>query len=218
MGQIAILDARLKDLLECDAHAGENGCYTIRSIYFDDYNNSCYYDNENGIDNRKKYRIRIYNCDDSRISLECKEKIHGKTVKTSCLLSLENAERFVLSHPIEDDTDYPPLLRKFNSLFITKGLHPVIIVEYDRKPYIYPAGNVRVTLDMNIRSSCDTKDFWNPLLSCRPILETGKHLLEVKFDEFIPDFIRYSLQTEYLDYTSFSKYYLCRKYRTGGQL
>ena len=56
---LAIVRARLKNLLPFDTHAGENGQYTIRSLYFDDYNDSCLRENEAGVDNRRKYRIRL---------------------------------------------------------------------------------------------------------------------------------------------------------------
>jgi hypothetical protein len=39
---------RIKGLMSVDKHVGESGKYNIRSLYFDDYYNRCFYENENG--------------------------------------------------------------------------------------------------------------------------------------------------------------------------
>ena len=94
----------------------------------------------------------------------------------------------------------------------TKLLHPVTIVEYERIPYICQYGNVRVTFDMNISSSVCFDSFFNDRISKRPIMPPGMHLLEVKFDEYLPDYIYNALNLGTLQQTSYSKYYLCRRY------
>ena len=74
---LAIIRNRLQGVIPYDRHAA-NGQYTIRSMYFDNFENRCFHENESGTDPREKFRIRIYNADDSRISLECKRKERGK--------------------------------------------------------------------------------------------------------------------------------------------
>ncbi len=214
-GEIEILKERIQNMLPCDDHVGANGVYTIRSVYFDDYYNSCYYDNESGVDNRKKYRIRIYNCSSDYIHLECKEKVQGKTLKRATDISLDNCMRFLTNKPPNDMTALKPLERELSLLVLTKGFHPVTIVEYERRPFIFKDGNVRVTFDMNIRSSNSFDGFFERSLPQRQILKQGQQLLEVKFDEFLPHFIKQLLQLDSLQSTSFSKYYLCRKYFDG---
>ena len=91
-------------------------------------------------------------------------------------------------------------------------MRPVSIVEYRREPFIFPAGNVRVTFDTNIVSSTDYEHLFDKILISRSIMPVGFHLMEVKYDEFIPDFIYNSLQIDGLERTAFSKYYLSRKY------
>ena len=91
-------------------------------------------------------------------------------------------------------------------------------MEYDRIPYVHELGNVRITLDRNIRSSSDFAGFFEKNLAARPILPCGQHLLEVKYDEFLPEFIKDRLELSDLQQTSFSKFYLCRKFITGGTL
>lgn len=215
--QLAVIQSRLQNLLGYDSHAS-GGQYIIRSMYFDNYHNRCFYENENGTDCREKYRIRIYDASDNRISLECKRKENGKTHKISCLLTKEELDDIMHGGSLANLSQKPELLRKFLILMRTQLFKPAVIVEYERIPYIYSIGNVRITLDMNIRSSNDFDDFFNPNLSTRPILPKGQHLLEVKYDELLPDFIKEVLQIGELQRTTFSKYYLCRKYANGGLL
>ena len=108
--------------------------------------------------------------------------------------------------------DNDPLLNKLLLQVHTKLMRPVVIVEYERTPYIFQNGNVRITFDMNISSSSPTADFFRERIPKRPIMPLGQHLLEVKYDEFLPDFIYSALNLSDLQRTNYSKYYLCRKY------
>lgn len=210
--QIPLLKNRITNLMKPDPHAGADGIYNIRSLYFDDYSNRCYYENENGTDPREKFRIRIYNHSADRITLECKRKEKGKTQKISCPLTLDQADQLIRGKPLPQIDTLPPLLKKFILEMRTKGLHPVVIVEYERIPYVYKNGNVRVTFDTQISSSPNITDFFSDTLPRRPIMSVGQHLMEVKFDEYLPDFIYRSLNLGKLQQTAYSKYYLCRKH------
>lgn len=214
--QIEIIKMRMRPIVRPDPHTGPSGMYTIRSVYFDDYDNRCFYENENGTDPREKFRIRIYNASDKRISLECKRKERGKTLKTACRITKEQCVALMSGKGIQDFSDLPPLLRRFNTMVLEGQMHPVVIVEYDRMPFVYKVGNVRITLDLNVRSSSDMKNFFSKDLRTRPIFPKGTQLLEVKYDELLPGFISDELQLGALQYTAFSKYYLCRKYALGG--
>lgn len=215
--QMEIIKSRLGSFMRLDPHS-INGQYQIRSMYFDNYGNRCFYENENGTDPREKFRIRIYNSSNSRIALECKRKERGKTYKTACLITGEQYADILSGKRITDYGDKPELLRKFIVLKNTQLFKPAVIVEYDRIPYIYDLGNVRITLDRNIRSSNDYPDFFKANIPTRPVLPRGQHLLEVKYDELLPDFIKDVLELGDLQQTTFSKYYLCKKYSTGGLL
>lgn len=210
--QIPLLKSRIANLMKPDPHAGADGIYNIRSLYFDDYSNRCYHENENGTDPREKFRIRIYNHSTERIMLECKRKEKGKTKKTSCPLTVEQAEQLMQGKPLPQIETLPPLLRKLILQMRTQGLHPVVIVEYERIPYIYKNGNVRVTFDTQISSSSNVHDFFADTLPKRPIMPAGQHLMEVKFDEYLPDFIYRNLNLGKLQQAAYSKYCLCRKY------
>lgn len=215
IAQLELIKNRLGGLVELDKHA-EGGQYCIRSMYFDNYANRCFFENESGTDPREKFRIRIYNASDKRISLECKRKERGKTYKTSCLLTKEQYYTLTNNGVIDNIEHQNILLRKFYCLIKTQLYKPAIIVEYDRTPYVYKNGNVRITFDKNIRSSIDFDKFFDKNIATREILDKGQHLLEVKYDEFIPDFIKESLEISNISRTTFSKYYLCRKFSTEG--
>ena len=212
VGQIQLIKNRINHIIPLDYHVGVYGIYTIRSLYFDDYENRCYYENENGTDPREKFRIRIYNHSSERITLECKRKERGKTLKTSCPLTLEQTRMLMEGKPIPDIASQPEVLRKLTLQMITRQMKPVVIVEYDRIPYVYRNGNVRVTLDMNVSASTAVDKFLEEQIPKRPIMPMGQHLLEVKFDEYLPDFIHHNLNLHSLTQTAYSKYYLCRKY------
>lgn len=212
IGQLAMIRNRISHLIPLDPHVGEAGSYSIRSLYFDDIHNSCYCENENGTDPREKFRIRIYNHSTERITLECKRKERGKTLKTSCPLTLEQTRMLMEGRIIPDIANQPEVLRKLTLRMMTKHMRPVVIVEYERIPYVYRNGNVRITLDMNVSSSSDVACFLDEQIPKRPVMPTGQHLLEVKFDEYLPDFIHHNLNLHSLTQTAYSKYYLCRKY------
>lgn len=211
-GNVIQIENRIKNLLPLDVNAKRDGKYTIRSLYFDDYDNRCFYENENGTDPREKFRIRIYNHSADRITLECKRKERGKTLKTSCPLTLEQTKMLMQGRAIPNIGQQPALLRKMTIQMLTRKLRPVIIVEYERIPYVYKNGNVRITLDTNVSSSKAIGRFLEPEIPKRPVMPAGQQLLEVKYDEYLPDHIYRSLQLSNLRQTAYSKYYLCRKY------
>ena len=211
-GQIQLLRNRISHLLPLDSHVAQSGSYCIRSLYFDDYDNRCLKENENGTDPREKFRIRIYNGSAEKISLECKRKERGKTHKTSCPLTEAQTRLLMAGKILPDIGAQPPLLQKLTLQMMTRRMRPVVIVEYERIPYVYKNGNVRITLDTNIASSSAVETFLDPRVPGRPVLPVGQQLLEVKYDEYLPDFIYRSLMLPSLRQTAFSKYYICRKY------
>lgn len=214
--QKAVLQLRAQGVLERDAHAGENGEYLIRSLYFDSQEDVCFYENEDGVDPREKYRIRIYNCDSARISLECKAKTRGMTKKTACLITKEQCERFMEGGIPEADESVSRSQKVLFYRMRERNLRPVVIVQYTRAPYVNEAGNVRVTFDDAISSSNAVDSFFQEDIPLRSVLPAGGSILEVKWDELLPSYIKGQLELESLQWTAFSKYYLCRKYNCYG--
>ena len=210
------LKMRMAALLQRDPHAGTGGVYNISSVYFDDHDNRCFYENENGADPREKFRIRIYNHSAERVVLECKRKERGMTLKRSCALTEEQARKLIAGECSACDlAGQPENIRKLSLEMLLHRMRPVIIVDYDRYPFVYPGGNVRITLDTNIASASNASGFFDPMLPKRPVLAKGQQLLEVKYDEYLPDQIYRLLQLDNLRQTAFSKYYICRKYSMG---
>ncbi|MBQ8527279.1 MAG: polyphosphate polymerase domain-containing protein [Lachnospiraceae bacterium] len=212
---IVLLRARIGGVMRKDSHVTEQGYYHIRSIYFDDIADTCYTQNEAGTDPRAKYRIRIYNASDASIRLEKKVKQNGMTRKYSVPLTREQAEILIAGKLLSMDAEmfesYPELLKQFLILMKTRHMQPKVMVVYDRVPYVDPRGNVRVTFDRNIAASTDYSRFFEQDLMKEPILPTGIHLMEVKYDEYLPAYIKSRLDIGHLRQTTFSKYYLCRK-------
>ena len=209
--QLRLLEMRIRHLCLPDPHVGADGGYTVRSLYFDDYWNSCYYDNENGVDHREKFRIRFY--DDRRdvVTLECKEKLHGKNHKYACSMSREQCEAILSGH-FKVPGNANPVLNKLFLNYRTRCYRPKVIVEYERTPYLYRTGNVRITFDRNIAASSHVQDFFSTRLRGRPIMSGGMQLLEIKYDELLPDYLYHEMQLEHLQLTSNSKYYMARRF------
>ncbi len=206
------IENRVKHICKIDPHVTEGKSYIIRSLYFDTFENRYFFENEAGLDDRKKYRIRIYNGSADVIKLECKYSLHGMKAKESCSLTREQCEGLIKGTPIKVQENQE-LLQRFLTEKKLKILQPKVIVEYMRTPYIHPAGNVRITFDRNIQSSYEVTAFLEKNLIRRNIMRENEHVLEVKYDEVLPTAI---LQTATagisLQKSSFSKYALCRKY------
>ena len=215
-GQLTVERARLASLLRPDPHAGAEGRYAIRSVYFDDPEDACMRENQDGTDPRAKYRLRIYNGSDQRISLERKAKVRGLTHKDAALVPRSTAQALLAGRIPFPGPEDPPLLRRMLADMGLRVLRPKVVVQYDRTPFVLETGSVRVTLDEHIVSSQAVDRFFETDIPLQPILPTGQGVLEVKWDEFFPSWLYRSLQLEGLQWTNFSKYYLCRKYSTLG--
>lgn len=203
-----LLKQRLLPFMELDPHA-ENGQYTIRSLYFDDYWDSAYNEKLMGVSERKKWRIRIYNYSDTGIKLERKKKRSSYIFKESAPLKREEFEwilegkyEFLLSSPYR-------LCREFYYECMVQLQRPKVVVDYERMPLIRKEGDVRVTFDQNVRSGAFNYDIFDPDLPVRAVLEPGMLVLEVKFTEFLPSVIRELLPLDGQQFSAISKYTLC---------
>lgn len=199
-----LIKHNLSNLIKKDPNCKGN-YYTISSIYFDDYKRTSYNQVKNGISNRWKYRIRFYNYDDSYINLEKKHKINGLTNKTSVRIN-RNILNNILNNKIKIEEKNDKLLNEFIAKIKKDLLRPIICIEYDRIPYIYKLGNVRITLDYNIRYINKYDDLFN---SEKRVYYLKEKILEVKYNDLIPDFIRYRLELNHLEQISFSKFNNC---------
>lgn len=210
--QAAIMEARTIALLQRDPHVAETGSYVVKSLYFDDYEDSCYWENEDGYNVRSKFRIRYYDDKTDYIRLEKKSKRNGMVRKDSCVITEEMCRCFMAGQIPQVCEEMPQIMKTLFTEMRMRNLIPKVIVVYERRPYIYSAGNVRITFDCNIASSNDMKHFLDADMVLRPVMQKGESLLEVKWDEVMPEFIYHNLALDELQWTSFSKYYSCRKF------
>ncbi|WP_303837028.1 polyphosphate polymerase domain-containing protein [Ruminococcus flavefaciens] len=200
---------RLSAVAYHDLHAID-GKYFIRSLYFDNLADKALMEKVNGLSRREKFRIRYYNSDTSVIHLEKKSKIDHLGNKQSAPLTAQQAQSIV-----DGDTEWMldsehQLIRELYSKMKSQGIAPKTIVDYTREPFIYPAGNVRVTLDYNLRSGMRCTDFLDP--DCVTVPVSDSIILEVKWDGFLPDIIRDAVALADRREGAFSKYAACRIY------
>lgn len=210
--QYHIIRQRLKGLMQQDKHAGPTGQYHIRSLYFDDIGNKALHEKLTGARDREKYRIRIYNLQDSIIHLEKKIKYGDYVSKVKESLSRAAVDALVAGQiEVLNDPGKPLLLSMYYEMK-NRLLRPKVIVDYTREAYICPNGNVRITFDKNLRTGLNAIHLFDKNLRTVHALDENLYVLEVKYDEYIPEYVRAALQLEGLVRQSSSKYVICRKF------
>lgn len=104
-----------------------------------------------------------------------------------------------------------PLIQELYSKMKSQGLKPKTIVDYTREAFVFAPGNVRVTLDYNIRTGIYGVDYLNHHCVTVPV-GNQSIILEVKWDEYLPDIIRDAVTLPGCRAGAFSKYAACRIY------
>ena len=213
--QYLILKSCLKGVLNVDPHAVKNGGeYAIRSLYFDTVFNDAYYDKLNGVKDRDKYRMRIYNGSTSEIFMECKTKVESYISKRSVRIPRELADQLISGDPSGLEFTQNGLLRDIFREMRLRLLHPVVIVDYDREPFLHPAEEVRITFDKNLRSGLNSTDIFNSQIPTIPVMDEEMVILEVKYNRALPQYIAdlISFACPECVQTAISKYTMCRRY------
>ena len=213
LGEYELLQRKLSLTMERDAFAKKNGGeYFIRSLYFDDRDDSAFREKLSGLDERDKFRIRIYDMRDDVIKLECKHKSNGYIKKQSIGLSRKEYEKlmsgdrpFLLNRP-------EPFARRMYLEFAQRALKPAVIVDYTREAFVFPMEDVRVTFDKNVRTGLRSVDMFNAGIPTYPVIDDYGMVLEIKFNRFLPTYIRSLLQLEASQRSAISKYVLCRRF------
>lgn len=207
-GDAELIKQRLKTVLKSDEHAN-NGAYLIRSLYFDDYWSTAYVDKVDGVNSRKKYRIRLYNLSSDFIRLECKIKNGSYISKISAPLTVDETEKII-------NGDYGFLLSSQHSLCrqfyyecTSRVMRPRVFVDYEREPYIMQQGDVRITFDSDIRGAYPGFGITESEIPFQYVLEPGKLIMEVKFTEYLPKIVQDILPSRAAEMNAVSKYTLC---------
>lgn len=203
-----VLSQRLEKLFPRDPHAGPEGSYQVVSLYYDDPYDTALRQKLDGVDRREKFRLRYYGKEPAFFKLEKKYKVKGLCGKGSCRLSREEGERLLredFAFLLEKEE---PLAREFYAK-LRRGLAPKTVVRYTREAFLYAPGNVRVTLDGDIRAGAPER-FLIPQ-KLLPALG-GLAVVEVKYDAFLPEIVKLAVQVPNRQGTACSKYALCRRY------
>ena len=196
----------IKHIASIDKNASSSGTYYIRSLYFDNFNDKALLEKINGYSKREKFRIRYYNDNFDFIRLEKKSKVNGLCTKFSAPLTKEQCEK-ILNNDIDWMlTSDKSLIQELYFKMKSQMLKPKTVVDYTREAYIYRPGNVRITIDSNVRTGICSQDMFNTALPTMKIPNNDTIILEVKFDEFLPDIIKDTIQTNTRKSTSISKY------------
>ncbi|MDF2567979.1 MAG: hypothetical protein K0R90_1435 [Oscillospiraceae bacterium] len=202
------ISKRLCHIASFDKNTDVHGRYKVRSLYFDNYNDKALVEKINGFNQREKFRLRYYNDNLSFIKLEKKSKKNGLCTKQSEIITTQECEKLLAGDILFLKESGKPLFLEFYLKMAYQQLRPKNIVDYTRQAFIYRPGNVRVTLDSDIRSGLLNGDFFNPKLST---ISVGSAVVaEIKYDEFLPQIISDMVNTSKTKATAFSKYAACR--------
>ena len=214
--ELEALRARLRGALAMDEHCLGGRPYVIRSLYFDDIDDSAFYDKQAGVMHRDKYRIRIYNFSDKTIFLERKRKMGDLIQKSSVQITRRLCDQLVDGNPAGLFKAQNPLLQDMYVQMRTKLLRPCVIVDYKREAYVHPAEDVRITFDLCLRSGLASRDLFNPHVPTVCPHDRNVEILEVKFNNYLPDYINALLTGVEAERSAVSKYILCRRFEPLG--
>ncbi|MCE5344498.1 MAG: polyphosphate polymerase domain-containing protein [Eubacteriales bacterium] len=210
-----LLSAALDKVLERDPNGdAENNEYAIRSLYFDTFRDSAMLDKINGVRDRDKYRIRIYDFSDKLIRMECKSKAGNLISKRSLVIPRLLAEQLMASDPTGLEQTRSGLLQDVFREMTINLLHPVVLVDYVREAYMYSAEEVRITFDKHLRTGLHSTELFNPDIPTLPPLDHDEMILEVKYNRSLPPFLRDLLCTyvQSAQNSAISKYCWCRRF------
>jgi len=207
------LRERLKRVLAPDKHTVDEDGYHIRSLYFDNMYETALIDKVNGIFKRKKYRVRIYNIEDKIIRLERKSRYGEYVNKIGATLSKEQYAMLC-----EGEVDFMrgsdvQLFRDFYLDNASAKLSPTVIVDYVREAYVFPISDVRITFDKRLCSSVNSLDIFDKQLVTASVVKEPMLIMEVKYNQFLPQHINDLLNIESHNRSAISKYVLCRQVR-----
>lgn len=206
-----VLKQRLSLIMSVDTNSyNSDNSYLIRSLYFDNENSDAYYEKMDGVEYRKKYRIRIYNFDDKFIRLECKYKHNNMTSKDQILIDKELCSKIINGKIDEIDLTKDNLLRQFALDYRLNRLNPSIIVDYNRVAFTYHVSEVRITFDSQIKSGLYNYNLFDKNATTYSVIDDNQMVLEVKFNEILPESIALILQTVPTFRQAFSKFATCR--------
>ncbi len=204
---------QLSSIMPLDKHCSDVSGYKVRSLYYDSHDDECLYEKQSGVLHRKKIRLRTYGTNiNSTSKLEIKYKSGQLVRKESVKILAEDAEAICAG-------DYTillkynnPITNKIYTTFVTRLYKPKVIVEYQRVAYVFPAFNIRITFDKDLHSNVNHLDLYSGNTNLMPVILEDKQILEVKYDHYIPAYIKNILSGVNSERMAISKYTLARRF------
>ena len=206
-----ILRERLAKAVRRDPHCRGPAGYFVRSLYFDNWLDSSYYDRLEGMEHRIKFRVRLYEFGpESFLKFEIKIKHNDLIEKKTAPLSRKNLETVLAG-------DFSCLVAEKNSVlneiyyhFSRKRHRPVVIVDYFRDAFELDYNQIRVTLDTGLRKSQRIREALDPDLSTIPVLPENHVILEIKYHRFFPSWLQGLMGLQRFQRSAQSKYCFAR--------
>ena len=209
------LERDLKVLMRPDSHAGQDGTYMVRSLYFDTADYMAYHEKMAGVARRHKLRLRVYG--DPRIApsvrMEVKSRyntfIHklAADIPREAFGVLEQSLKRRLLPPASLYSDVAGS-REFFRIQRLYNMEPNVIVEYRRQAFERRELNrVRVNLDDELRATRHL-DLLDPLRGARQLLARGNAIFEIKVDGVMPYWLHMLISKYDLQHQALSKYCL----------
>lgn len=203
--QYALLKEKAAALLKPDTH-GDNGSYTVTSLYFDDRMDTALLEKQDGLARHTKFRLRTYDWGGDLIRLERKVKEGIITQKQTATITPEQMEKLGQESADFSETLYPLALEMQR-----QGARPAITVQYRRDAYFFPGTDLRLTFDYDFRAlPADFRALFDKNMPGIPVLEGNAVILEIKYGAYLPSFVRHFTAMAQSQ-LSVSKYALCRE-------
>lgn len=215
--QYQLLRGRLQPFLSHDKHAGEDGDYFIRSIYFDSYHHRAMSEKNMGIDSRQKYRIRFYNGNAEKCFLECKHKKGTRIEKETFEITKEERAEIMTGKVVMQQASKETVLERLKALVMTEVFRPVVVVDYLREAYVHPVSNLRITFDKEIAAG-KVENAFEGRRCISNVLPPGYMVLEVKYDEYMPKHIAEIISSIRPTQQAASKYVMCMNEKMEGRI
>lgn len=209
-----VLRHQLCRLFQPDPYGDENNEYHVRSLYFDDMYETALLTKQSGTDYRNKYRIRIYKLQDKMIKLERKTKRGDGIYKVSAPLTRAQCDQILAGDTTGLATADHPLVRDLFLQMTTRRLRPVVIVDYVREAYLLPWENVRITLDKRLRTGHLGVSLFDAGLPTIDPLDHPQTILEVKYDNYLPQLVPGLISAIQGTRSAVSKYVYCRRFQS----
>ena len=205
-----VLSEIFSQTLQTDPHSNRDREYWIRSLYFDTPGNNDYYEKMIGVDERKKVRLRIYNENQSKVKAEIKYKFNQYMLKETGIITREDALKLIDGHR--------EILLNYNNAslnqvyyIISRDLYrPAVLVDYEREAYICNTQDIRITFDKNIRGSSVDFGLFEKNINMSPVFDEKTMVMEIKYNRFLPDWLREVLTQCNAERYAISKYCLSR--------